>query len=85
MSPGVPHIGYTYLNLFDSPELLQTLVNKTLTVELLSQDYRYHKLRKAFSKFYRRHSALIEKYGVSLKQDISEPEFYDDLVYRMEI
>ena len=44
------------------------------------------KLRKAFSKFYRRHSALVEKYGVSLKtllqQGISEPEFYDDLVYR---
>ena len=44
------------------------------------------KLRKAFSKFYRRHSALLEKYSVSLKtllqQGISEPEFYGDLVYR---
>ena len=43
-------------------------------------------LRKAFSKFYRRHSALLEKYSVSLKtllqQCISEPEFYGDLVYR---
>ena len=42
--------------------------------------------RKAFSKFYRRHSALLEKYSVSLKtlpqQGISEPEFYGDLVYR---
>ena len=48
--------------------------------------YRYFKLRKAFSKFYRRHSALLEKYSVSLKtllqQGISEPEFYGDLVYR---
>ena len=48
--------------------------------------YRYFKFRKAFSKFYRRHSALLEKYSVSLKtllqQDISEPEFYGDLVYR---
>ena len=39
-----------------------------------------------FSKFYRRHSALVEKYSVSLKtllqQGISEPEFYGDLVYR---
>ena len=37
-------------------------------------------------KFYHRHSALVEKYSVSLKtllqQGISEPEFYGDLVYR---
>ena len=32
------------------------------------QGYRYHKLRKAFSKFYRRHFELIEKYHVSLKK-----------------
>ena len=29
--------------------------NKCLTAKLLKQDYRYHKFRKAFSKFYRRH------------------------------
>ena len=29
--------------------------NKYLTAKLLKQDYRYHKLRKAFSKLYRRH------------------------------
>ena len=56
------------------------------TAKLLRQGYRYFKLRKAFSKFYRRHSALVEKYSVSLKtllqQGISEPEFYGDLVYR---
>ena len=60
--------------------------NKTLTAKLLKQGYRYFKLRKAFSKFYRRHSALLEKYSVSLKtllqQGISETEFYGDLVYR---
>ena len=60
--------------------------NKALTAKLLMQGYRYFKLRKAFSKFYRRHSALLEKYSVSLKtllqQGISEPEFYGDLVYR---
>ena len=28
---------------------------KVLTAKLLRQGYRYHKLRKAFSKFYRRH------------------------------
>ena len=29
--------------------------NKFLTAKLLKQGYRYHKRRKAFSKFYRRH------------------------------
>ena len=60
--------------------------NKALTAKLLRQGYRYFKLRKAFPKFYHRHSALVEKYSVSLKillqQGISEPEFYSDLVYR---
>ena len=36
--------------------------NKALTAELLRQGYRYFKLRKNVSKFYRRHSALVEKY-----------------------
>ena len=38
-----------------------------LTAKLLRQGFHYFKLRKAFSKFYRRHSALVEKYNVSLK------------------
>ena len=33
--------------------------NKCLTAKLLKQSYRYHKLRKVFSKFYRRHYELI--------------------------
>ena len=60
--------------------------NKLLTAELLNQGYRYHKLRKAFSKFYRRHSDLVSKFSVGLKsllqQGLSEPKFYDDLVYK---
>ena len=40
--------------------------NKFLTAKVLKQGYRYCKLRKAFSKFYRRHFELIEKYHVSL-------------------
>ena len=48
--------------------------------------YRYHKLRKAFSKFYRRHFDIVSKYNVGLKtlllQGLSEPEFYGDLVYK---
>ena len=36
-------------------------LNKAFTAKLLRQGYRYLKLHKAFSKFYRRHSALVEK------------------------
>ena len=32
--------------------------NKVLIAKLLRQGYRYHKFRKAFSKFYRRHFVL---------------------------
>ena len=82
--PGVPHMGYTYLNIRfagASSNLNDfNYRNKALTAKLLRQGNRYFKLRKAFSKFYRRHSALLEKYSVSLKtllqQGISEPEFY---------
>ena len=60
--------------------------NKVLTARLLRQGYRYHKLRKAFSKFYRRHFDIVSKYNVGLKtlllQGLSEPEFYGDLVYK---
>ena len=41
--------------------------NKVLTAKLLRQGYRYHKLRKAFSKFYRRHFDIVFKYNVGLK------------------
>ena len=64
-------------------------VSCAVTAQLISAfvfSYRYHKLRKAFSKFYRRHNALISKFNVGLKsllhQGLSEPEFYGDLVYK---
>ena len=60
--------------------------NKSLTAKLLQQGYRYHKLRKTFSKFYRRHYELVSKFNVGLKtllqQGLSEPEFYGGLVYK---
>ena len=60
--------------------------NKSLTAKLLQQGYRYHKLQKTFSKFYRRHYELVSKFNVGLKtllhQGLSEPEFYGDLVYK---
>ena len=56
--------------------------NKLLTAKLLNQGYRYHKIRKAFSMFNRRHSDLVSKFNVGLKsllqQGLSEPEFYGD-------
>ena len=60
--------------------------NKSLTTKLSKQGYRYHKLRKTFSKFYRRHNELVSKFNVGLKallhQGLSEPAFYGDLVYK---
>ena len=56
--------------------------NRRLTAKLLQQGYRYHKLRKTFSKFYRRHYEWVSKFNVGLKtllhQGLSEPEFYGD-------
>ena len=60
--------------------------NLFLTAKLLKQGYRYHKIRKSFSKFYHRHSELIVKYNIGLKallqQGISERMFYGDLIYK---
>ena len=59
--------------------------NLFITAKLLKQGYRYHKIRKAFSKFHHRQSDLIVKYNIGLKtflqQGISELIFYGDLVY----
>ena len=41
--------------------------NKCLTAKLLEQGYRYHKLRKVFSKYYSRHNELVSKFNVGLK------------------
>ena len=60
--------------------------NKVLTAKLLRQGYRYHKIRKVLSKFYRRHFDIVSKYNDGLKtillQGLSEPEIYGDLVYK---
>ena len=66
--------------------LLDLLESKFLAAKLLRQGYRYHKINKAFSKFYRRHLDILSKYNVVLKtlllQGLSKPEFYGDLVYK---
>ena len=60
--------------------------NQILTAKLLKQGYRYHKHRKTFSKFYRRHYDSVSKFNTGLKsllkQGLSEPEFYGRLVYK---
>ena len=71
--------------------LLQTIIEDITfgLVRMYVTPYRFswnHKLRKAFSKFYRRYYELISKFNVGLKsllhQGLSEPEFYSDLVYK---
>ena len=61
--------------------------NKLLTQKLLKLAYRYHKLRKTFSKFYRRYYDLISRFQVGLKsllcRVLLEPDFYGDLVYKL--
>ena len=50
--------------------------NKLLTQKLLKQGYRYHKLRKTFSKCFGRYCVFISKFQVG-------PDFYGDLVYTL--
>ena len=79
------------LNSFVLLEHLAMLLTSALAIFLtqkhLKQSYWYHKLRKTFSKFYRRYYDLISKFQVGLKsllrQGLSEPEFYGDLVYKL--
>ena len=77
------------LNSFVLLEHLAILLTSTFEIngKLLKQSYRYHKLCKTFSKFYRRYYDLISKFQVGLKsllrQGLSEPEFYGELVYKM--
>ena len=54
--------------------------NKSLTAKLLQQDYQYYKLRKTFSKFYRRHSELVSKFNVGFKTLLHQD--LRDLVYQ---
>ena len=58
-------------------------------MKLSKQGYRYHKIRKALSKSYHRHSEVIVKYNIGvntlLEQCISEPIFYGDLVSKIKI
>ena len=82
---------YLFRNLFVLQKCVLMLMALTIEThflisKLLKQGYRYHKLHKAFSKFYYQHSELIVKYNICskifLQQGISEPVFCGDLVYK---
>ena len=62
--------------------------NLQITSKLLTQVYRFHKLRKTFGKFFRSYSELLSKFGEISFQDyisqgITHPVFYGDLVYKL--
>ena len=63
--------------------LQQWKQNQYLTAKVHKQVYQYHKDRKSFSKIYRRHTELIDKYNVDvntpLQQGMSESVFYCNL------
>ena len=62
--------------------------NLQITSKLLTQGYRYHKLRKTFGKFFRSYSELLSKFSAISFQEyvskgITHPVFYCDLVYKL--
>lgn len=61
--------------------------NLNLTKKLLQQGYRFDKLRKTFSKFFRRNLDLLSKYNTSMKSlmnnGITHPEFYSDVLRKL--
>ena len=62
--------------------------NLQITSKLLTQGYRYHKLRKTFGKFFRSYSELLSKFGAISFQEyvskgIAHPVFYGECVYKL--
>ena len=62
--------------------------NLLLSSKLISQGYRYHKLRKTFGKFYKNYKELLLKFGAISFYDyvthgIAQPKFYGDLVLKL--
>ena len=81
-------VWYLIVSISDLCTLTYFYDKRDLTQKLLKQGYQYHKLRKTlFSKFYRRYYDLISKFQIGLKsllrQGLSEPKFYGDLVYKL--
>ena len=91
--PRLPKYGIYILQLFRFARCCTSVYdfhskNLQITSKLLTQGYRYHKLRETFGKFFRLYSELLSKFGAMLFQDyvsqgITHPVFYDDLVYKL--
>ena len=86
----ISHSGLKYISGNPHPRSWFVKTHKLLSSrlhKLLKQGFWYHKLRQTFSKFYRRYYGLISKFQVGLKsllrQGLSEPDFYGDLVYKL--
>ena len=90
VSPGVPHVEYTYLNIrfagASSGLVGFSSRGRALAAGLLGRGCRCFGLCGAFSGFCRGRRALLEKYDVGLgpllRQGVSEPGFCGDLVCR---
>ena len=84
--------GVTFIRRSFRDECLVMSLNVTLKWNFISETsqkgYRYHKLRKTFSKFYPDvtmtcyQNLIRDGLKSLLKQNLSEPEFYSDLVYK---
>ena len=59
LRPPPPPFVFIFRSLFVLRECALMLVVSTTAAKLLKQGYRYHKIRKAFSTFYRIHLELI--------------------------
>ena len=82
--PGVGSDLNCFARVCSSCIMTSTTESPTVDCLVLKQGLIYRKNRKAFSKFYHRHSELIVKYNIGIKilMHISEPVFYGDLVYK---
>ena len=84
-------MAYTFhnlLGLLESAIMLRTSMHEINVSQpnFFSRAIGVINFEKTFSKFYRRHYELISKFNVGLKpllrEGLSEPEFYGDLVYK---
>ena len=62
--------------------------NLQITSKLLTQGYRYQKLRKTFRKFFRLYSELLSNFGAILfgeyvSKGNTHPVFYGDILYKL--
>ena len=83
-------MAYTFRNLLgllESAIMLRTSMHEINIKQpnFSSRAIGFINFEKHFSKFYRRHFELISKFNIGLKtilrEGLSEPEFYGDLVY----